>query len=500
MSDKFSFYVTERLSEHMYETPEGYLVCADVPVARIGEYLYKSSEVPIEGDKDGLVKIQRDEDEVFSDTALKSFEGKPVTINHPKGFVTPENWKELSHGHLQNVHRGDGEKSDLAIADLIITTEDAIKLVRAGLREVSCGYDAEYEQIKPGLGRQLNICGNHVALVVKGRAGGRCAIMDKACDGCLNCTCGKNNLDKEDHLKMKKDSKTSVKNILIGLFPKLKSTLDSVKDEDLEMPMEEEAAGGGGVEAAQAAAAEAKQAAIQAVEAAKQAQAAVTEMETAPVNPAGTEIDAEEGMEAGAEEETDPISQLNAKIDALDAKIQMLIDAFSEEEGGEETSEEEMEGGEAEENETEMNEGGESEEEMHDDAEEENREEMISAEKTNDWQSIISRADVISPGIVASKPNSSDFKKVSTAVKRKALSNGMTKDNAAIIKPLLRGKKIKDLTEDALDTAFIAASEMISKINNAKVQQSKTFQMKDLSSHVELAEINKRNKEFWTKK
>lgn len=499
MSDKFSFYVTERLSEHMYETPEGFLVCAGVPMARIGEYLYKSSEVPVEGNQDGLVKIQRDEEEVFSENAIKSFNSKPVTINHPKDFVTPENWKDLAHGTIQNARRGQGEQSDLLIADLMITTEDAIKLVKAGLREVSLGYDAEYEQIKPGLGRQLNICGNHVALVVKGRAGGRCAIMDKACDGCLNCTCGKNNLDKEDNLKMKKDSTKSVKNILIGLFPKLKSTLDSVKDEDLEMPMEEETAGGGGVEAAQAAAAEAKQAAIQAVEAAKQAQAAVTEMETAPANPAGSEVDAEEGMEEG-NEEADPISQLNAKIDALDAKIQMLIDAFSEEEGGEETSEEGMEGGEAEENEAEMNEGGESEEEMHDDAEEENREEMISAEKTNDWQSIISRADVISPGIVASKPNSSDFKKVSTAVKRKALSNGMTKDNAAIIKPLLRGKKIKDLTEDALDTAFIAASEMISKINNAKVQQSKTFQMKDLSSHVELAEINKRNKEFWTKK
>lgn len=278
---------------------------------------------------------------------------------------------------------------------------------------------------------------------------------------------------------MKKDSKMSVKNVLIGLFPKLKSTLDSIKDEDLEMPMEEEAAGGGGVEAAQAAAAEAKQAAIQAVEAAKQAQAAVTEMETAPVNPAGSEIDAEERMEERGEE-TDPISQLNAKIDALDAKIQMLIDAFSEEEGEEPTEE--------------------GTEEMHDEEGKSVSEEWNEKAGTNDWQSIISRADVISPGIVASKPNSSDFKKVSTAVKRKALSNGMTKDNAAIIKPLLRGKKIKDLTEDALDTAFIAASEMISKINNAKVQQSKTFQMKDLSSHIELAEINKRNKEFWNKK
>lgn len=479
MSDRFPFYATERLSEHIFTSPEGFLICMNVPMARIGEYLYKSSEVPIEGNHDGLVKIQRDEDEVFSENAIKSFNSKPVTINHPKDFVTPENWKDLAHGTIQNARRGQGEQSDLLIADLMITTEDAIKLVRAGLREVSCGYDAEYEQIKPGLGKQLNICGNHVALVVKGRAGGRCAIMDKACDGCLNCTCEKNNLDKEDNLKMKKGSKMSVKNVLIGLFPKLKSTLDSIKDEDLEMPMEEEAAGGGGVEAAQAAAAEAKQAAIQAVEAAKQAQAAVTEMETAPVNPAGSEIDAEEGMEESGEE-TDPISQLNAKIDALDAKIQMLIDAFSEEEGEESTEE--------------------GTEEMHDEEGKSVSEEWNEKAGTNDWQSIISRADVISPGIVASKPNSSDFKKVSAAVKRKALSNGMTKDHAAIIKPLLRGRKIKDLTTDALDTAFIAASEMISKINNAKVQQSKTFQMKDLSSHIELAEINKRNKEFWNKK
>ena len=108
MSDRFSFYVTEKLSEHMYETPEGFLVCVDVPVSRTGEYLYKNNEVPIEGGKDGIVRIMRDESEVFSEEAIKSFNSKPVTINHPNNFVTPENWKALAHGTIQNTRRGKG--------------------------------------------------------------------------------------------------------------------------------------------------------------------------------------------------------------------------------------------------------------------------------------------------------------------------------------------------------------------------------------------------------
>ena len=46
------------------------------------------------------------------------------------------------------------------------------------LPEVSCGYDADYEQTEPGRGTQRNIIGNHVALVTRGRAGPRVAIKD----------------------------------------------------------------------------------------------------------------------------------------------------------------------------------------------------------------------------------------------------------------------------------------------------------------------------------
>ena len=49
-----------------------------------------------------------------------------------------------------------------------------------GKRELSAGYDAEYETISPGVGRQHQIVGNHVALVDRGRCGVRCAIGDSA--------------------------------------------------------------------------------------------------------------------------------------------------------------------------------------------------------------------------------------------------------------------------------------------------------------------------------
>lgn len=472
--NKARFYTTGKLSEHMAETPEGFLICYDVPIARTGQYVYKNNEVPVEGGRDGLIKVLREKEMVFSPETIQSFEGKPVTINHPDDFVTPQNWQSLSHGTIQNVRQGEGEQEDLLISDIVLTTEDAIKLVKGGLREVSCGYDAGYEQIKPGYAKQKDIIGNHVALVMKGRAGSRCAIRDGVytCDEELN-------YKEEDKEAMKK--KSGVKDVLRAIFPKL--NLDSVSEEDLVVGEGSEEIGE--LEKAQQAAAEAKQAATQAVEAAKEAAAAVDQLKETS-DPVATEQDAEGG------EETDPIAMLNDKIDALTSLVQGLIDAL-----GEDSSEDEesvMEEGEAEVNE-EIPEEKESTDADEDDDDKEK--EGMTADAL--WQDTISRAEIIAPGIVATKPKATNMKKVVEAVKRQALSTGMTKDHAAVIKPLIGNKKIASLTADALDMAFISASEMIAKVNSAKVQK-KSIQMKDLSSHVELADINKRNRDFWNKK
>lgn len=177
--DRNAFYLTGKIGEKRSTTPEGFLVCHDVPIARTGTQLYTSDEVPIDPGPDGLVRVERLDVEVFRPETISSFEGKPVTVNHPDEFVNPENWKSLTVGFVQNVRRGEGIFNDLLLADLVITDADGIEYVNRELPEVSCGYEAEYEKgDQPGYGQQRSIIGNHVALVDKGRAGSRCAIQD----------------------------------------------------------------------------------------------------------------------------------------------------------------------------------------------------------------------------------------------------------------------------------------------------------------------------------
>ena len=174
-------HTTAKLSEHMEMTPEGYLLCEGAALARVGAMAYLPEEVPEDittGFGGQEIMIWRGEAEVFRPETLASFEGKPFTLDHPDEDVSPENWTELARGMVFHVRRGAGSAKDLMLADILITDAEAIAAVRGGMRELSCGYDADFEVIRPGVGRQVNIYGNHVALVDHGRAGARCKIKD----------------------------------------------------------------------------------------------------------------------------------------------------------------------------------------------------------------------------------------------------------------------------------------------------------------------------------
>ena len=174
------YYSIAKLSERISETPEGFLVCEAVPITRAGDLLYSPSETPVTPGQ-GSTVISRTVEDIHDPATIASFEGKPVTINHPDDFVTPDNWRELAVGVVQNVRPGDGEDADKLLADLLITDCEAISAVKGKrLREVSCGYEAEFVETAPGRGRQENIIGNHVALVASGRCGSECAIFDHA--------------------------------------------------------------------------------------------------------------------------------------------------------------------------------------------------------------------------------------------------------------------------------------------------------------------------------
>jgi hypothetical protein len=160
-------------------TPEGFLICEDVAIARTGQQVYSGTDLPgLTPGTDGKIVVTRSPEEVFADETIASFEGKPVTIFHPSEFVGPENHKHLSVGHIQNVHRGEGADADLLKGDILITDAAAIQYASQNLPDISCGYDAQYKPLGPGRASQHEIRGNHAALVPNGRAGDRCAIKD----------------------------------------------------------------------------------------------------------------------------------------------------------------------------------------------------------------------------------------------------------------------------------------------------------------------------------
>ena len=171
-------YYGTRLSENISRRdPEGYLLCLNVPVARTGSQDYLPEELGLPSEP-GVISVFRPEAEVFAPETMASFEGMPVTNDHPPDGVDIENIRRLQMGHAHNIRRGTGEESDLLLADLIITDERLIDLILDGKREISCGYTYELAE-ENGRYIQRKIRGNHIAVVDAGRAGPRVCIKDR---------------------------------------------------------------------------------------------------------------------------------------------------------------------------------------------------------------------------------------------------------------------------------------------------------------------------------
>lgn len=161
--------INEKLSEHKYKTPEGYLVCVDSILARTGKQTYRRNELFHDGDETE-VEVDRTPEEVFSEATLASFENKPVTVEHPDEDVNVNNYKEYAVGFVRDVKRGFADGQDVILGTLVITDAQTIEEIENGEHtDLSCGYDCDIlDEDNPS---QKNIRGNHVALCQQGRAG-----------------------------------------------------------------------------------------------------------------------------------------------------------------------------------------------------------------------------------------------------------------------------------------------------------------------------------------
>lgn len=453
------YYTPTKLSENIKETPEGYLVCEGVSIARTGEMVYGKDETPLEADENGQISIDRDEDEVFSPETIASFEGKALTILHPNEFVNPENWKELAKGIIQNVRRGEGDQKDDLIADILVTDKQAITLVKNGLREVSCGYEADYKQTGKGKGKQQKIIGNHLALVEQGRAGSSYAINDH--NG--------------------KVKQMSVKDKVKAIFGKAQDeAMEAIKD-----------AGGPEVTA------ENKKAGIEG-KGYDELVKTVKDLgeQIAAMKPKGK--DAEGEAEAGQGEKKKPAPKVEGAYDedeeSEDAeesdmemrlkKVEMMLSKLMEGKDADMMADEDMSDEDSDDEDMEES----KDEDMKDEACDE--EEEPKKAKAGDTAS---RAEILAPGLKAAKN-----------VKVKALKTAFaTKDGKEIITSLCGGKAPNFKSQKVVDSLFIAASDVLKLTRNSALASTKVtdgHSVLENKGPMTAEQMNEVNAKFYGKK
>jgi len=171
------FFVS-KLSESISETPEGYLICKKVPIARTGTQDYLGEELGLDDLYGQLVPVYRSPEQVFDPVSMASFEDKPVANEHPSEEINAENSSIHQKGTTINVRRGLGDDEDKLMADLIIYDKLLADEIVNGKREISYGYNCDYVFNDQNGIDQQKIRGNHGAVVAKGRAGSQVAIKD----------------------------------------------------------------------------------------------------------------------------------------------------------------------------------------------------------------------------------------------------------------------------------------------------------------------------------
>lgn len=415
--------VTDQLGRTRFVTPEGYLLCEGVRLSATRPMLYKADEIPEIEPANGMVVMNRDADILFADETIASFQGKPITIEHPEELLGPEDWREHSVGVVLAPRRGVGVDDSFLVADLLVTDEDAIKMIEDTTRrcEVSCGYDGEREQVRPGVGRFTRMIGNHVALVERGRCGPACAIGD------------------EEPVMAKQATKRTVIDRLRTAF---KAKDEAAFEEELGNASEELEAGG------------------------DEPQKVVIELRQPEVQAAGEEA-VEKALDppaVEADEGDDPMVALNAKLDDILTRLAAL-------EGTDERAHEEA--AEPDGDEVTMD-GDDEDEEKKDDDEDEKKVMDAATVKTvrAEFQDTLARAEVLSPGIKLPSFDSKKSRKTIAdsmcGLRRKAMKQALG-DSARgkIVRGVIGDADVMKMSCDAMTVAFRASSELVSAKNNS---------------------------------
>lgn len=128
-----------------------------------------------------VIREYRPAEEVFRGETLDSLRGAPLTDDHPKEFVTPQNARDLMRGFTgDTIERVKSDKEpgiEFQKTSVTVTDQDTIDKIERGKVEVSLGYRVQLDETPGEFNgerydfRQTDILVNHLALVDKARGG-----------------------------------------------------------------------------------------------------------------------------------------------------------------------------------------------------------------------------------------------------------------------------------------------------------------------------------------
>ncbi len=164
-----TFYSKIPISTNIFlEDETGFLYCKNSILGNTGVQKYLGKEIGLKGEEaNKVIEMVRDEESVFDKASMSSFEGKPITLFHPKGKVNSKNYKKFLVGSIKDVKRDEGNLA----SDIVLYDEYTIDKVKKGeLKDLSLGYRAKVVQMADGRYKQTDIIINHLAIVEEGRA------------------------------------------------------------------------------------------------------------------------------------------------------------------------------------------------------------------------------------------------------------------------------------------------------------------------------------------
>ena len=158
-------------------TSDGFLRGKAV-ATKVGILNYDASELGL-GSRGQLVRVKQTPDSVFHPETMRSVQNATVTVGHPEGGVTPDNWRDVSVGSVGSPEKFGEEHVGV---DILLGDQTAIATVEGGWDELSIGKRfnlapspndpaCDYQTVGP-------IDVNHVAVVQRGRAGPDVRVLD----------------------------------------------------------------------------------------------------------------------------------------------------------------------------------------------------------------------------------------------------------------------------------------------------------------------------------